>query len=144
MRIIALFLLCLAATATANNTAGEAQIAQLLDRFLAGASINDAAMHDRFWAEDLVYTSSAGQRFGKARIMQGLSDSSDANDDDPVPQYSAREVNIRVFDNTAVLTFRLVATEPGGGESHYFNTGVFRHADDQWRAIAWQATHAND
>ena len=41
----------------------DAQLRLLLNEFLAGASVNDVAMHERFWAEDLVYTSSGGERF---------------------------------------------------------------------------------
>ena len=44
----------------------------MLHAFLAGASRNDPAVHDRFWSERLVYTSSTGARFGKAEIMESL------------------------------------------------------------------------
>lgn len=42
----------------------RAVLEALLNRFLAGASVNDVATHDRFWADDLVYTSSNGTRLG--------------------------------------------------------------------------------
>lgn len=32
----------------------------LLHEFLIGASVNDYETHDRFWADDLIYTSSNG------------------------------------------------------------------------------------
>ena len=38
------------------------ELTKLLQDFLAGAGRNDAAMHDRFWADDLIYTGSAGRR----------------------------------------------------------------------------------
>ena len=41
------------------------ELTKLLHEFLAGASRDDAAMHDRFWAEDLIYTGSSGRRIGK-------------------------------------------------------------------------------
>lgn len=111
----------------------------LLDRFLAGASTNDVEMHDRFWAEDLVYTSSSGERFGKPEIMAGLTEPPPDDVDQPV--YSSEQVNIRVFGDIAVITFRLVAADLAqetGAE--FFNTGVFQHRDGQWKAFAWQAT----
>ena len=43
------------------------ELTALLKEFLAGASRNDAAIHDRFWAEDLIYTGSAGRRRGRQR-----------------------------------------------------------------------------
>lgn len=111
----------------------------LLDEFLAGASVNDAAVHDRFWAEDLVYTSSSGERFGKAEIMAGLSGSGEPAET-ATPSYSAQDVNIRTFGETAVITFRLVAEQDDGTQSHYFNTGVFRNREGVWQAVAWHAT----
>jgi len=67
-----LALLMLTAVAVHAGDDSAAALHSLLDNFLAGATINDAAVHERFWADDLVYTSSAGARFGKAEIMSGL------------------------------------------------------------------------
>lgn len=143
MRALTAILVLLTATAAANSPPGEAELSALLDSFLKGASANEAAIHERFWSDDLVYTSSSGERFGKAEIMQGLSESDEAADED-TPAYSARDVKIRVFENTAVITFRLVAELADEETRHYFNTGVFRQRDGEWRAIAWQATQAAD
>jgi hypothetical protein len=60
------------------------------------------------------------------------------------PTYSARAVETRVFGETAVITFTLVAATGDDEETRYFNTGVFRRDSDHWRAIAWQATKAVD
>ncbi len=49
-----------------------AELTELLNRFLDGASRNDIAAHERFWANDLVYTSSAGERTDKAAILASL------------------------------------------------------------------------
>src|SRR5712692_8647767 len=56
----------------ARATPAAAELTKLLEDFLAGASRNDAAMHDRFWAEDLIYTGSAGRRVGKADILKDV------------------------------------------------------------------------
>lgn len=131
------------ASAAAEARPAEAELSALLNSFLEGASVNEAAIHERFWADDLVYTSSSGERFGKAEIMQGLSESDETTDED-TPAYSARDVEIRVFENTAVITFRLVAEFADETTQNYYNTGVFRERDGQWQAIAWQATQAAD
>ena len=128
-------------SATADDGSEVLALHGLLDRFLAGASTNDREIHDRFWADDLVYTSSSGARFGKAEIMAGLNDAGES--DQPGPSYGARDVNIRVFGETAVLTFTLVATGVEGDEKHYYNSGVFRERGGQWQAIVWQATVAS-
>lgn len=136
--------LLLPLSATAGGDAETLET--LLDEFLAGASVNDAAMHERFWAEDLVYTSSDGERFGKAEIMAGLEDTDESSEpsNEDVPSYSAQDVNIRPYGETAVVTFRLVAEREDQSRSEYFNTGVFRSRDGLWRAVAWQATRIGD
>ena len=45
-----------------------AALSGLLIEFLDGAGRNDAAVHDRFWADDLIYTRSAGVRINKERF----------------------------------------------------------------------------
>jgi len=120
----------------------ETKLTALLNEFLAGASVNDAAAHDRFWAEDLVYTSSRGLRFGKTEIMEGMEASTEASESEPETIYSAEEIRIRQFGDTAVVAFRLLgALQDGSGEvREYFNTGTFVRFDGEWRVVAWQAT----
>jgi hypothetical protein len=49
-----------------------AALQALLAEFLAGASTNDPAAHERFWADSLVYTGSSGRRIGKAEILKDV------------------------------------------------------------------------
>jgi hypothetical protein len=134
----------LAAPVFASNP-DDALIA-LLDDFLAGASSNDIAAHQRFWSDDLVYTSSSGDRYGKADIINSMQDASAADSDEPAMVYGREALLVRVYDDTAVVTFRLVGTrqsEPPT-EMRFYNTGTFLFRDGEWRAIAWQATRIPD
>ncbi len=119
----------------------------LLDDFLAGASSNDMAAHDRFWSDDLVYTSSKGARYGKAEIMTPPDESADAAAaDEPAMVYGREALLVRIYGDAAVITFRLVGTqqtEPPS-VSKYYNTGTFLFRDGEWRAVAWQATRIPD
>jgi uncharacterized protein (TIGR02246 family) len=142
-------LVCLLAWAPslawADQAGQEAELVALLERFLSAAAAGDAAMHARFWHPDLVYTSSAGKRFGKAELMAGLQAVQDAGADQPLVQYRAQDTQVRVFDSAAIVTFRLVAETPGDADTSrqdYFNTGVFVNSSGQWQAITWQATFA--
>lgn len=110
----------------------------ILHSFLAGASNNDPVIHDRFWSEQLIYTSSGGKRFGKAEIMAGLENA----DDEAVAIYSAEEIQIQQFGDVAVVAFRLVASPMVSGNDplQYFNTGTFVKEQGLWKAVAWQAT----
>lgn len=114
----------------------------LLDEFLAGASSNDIAAHQRFWSDDLVYTSSTGARYGKADILGSMQDASAAENDEPAMVYGREALLVRVYDDVAVITFRLVGTRQSEPPSttRYYNTGTFLLRDGEWRAIAWQAT----
>ncbi len=114
----------------------RAELESLLRAFLAGA--NERAVHETFWADDLIYTSSSGERFGKAAILAGFEDADDG-DTNP-PRYGAEDITVRVIDDLAVVTFRLTADRSGERVGEFFNTGVFRHDAGAWKAFAWQAT----
>jgi len=134
---LASLLLALASITSAGDVD---DLTALLDHFLAHA--DERSAHERFWADDLVYTSSAGTRTNKAEILQGFAQpATDATD---ASVYHAEYVDIRLYGDTAVVAFRLVAVSTGDndrrGEQHYFNTGTFRRLGDGWRAVAWQAT----
>lgn len=120
----------------------EEQLTDLLNDFMAGASANDVTAHERFWAEDLVYTSSRGLRFGKNDILEGMRAEPDPDSSEPQVVYAAEDISIRLYGDTAVVAFRLVGTPQAGDEKamHYFNTGTFVKLDQQWQAVAWQAT----
>jgi hypothetical protein len=136
--IIATFLVMSTAGAGASDSD---EVESLLREFLAAAHIE--AAHASFWAEDLIYTSSDGSRFGKAEIMSGF-DEVDASDEDPKIVYSADELTVRVFDDAAVVTFRLVGRptdkSPQADVLYYFNTGTLLKREGVWQVVAWQAT----
>lgn len=127
-----------------DGGADEAQLLSLLDDFLAGASISDPAVHERFWAEDLVYTSSRGERFGKAEIMAGL-ENREETASEATTRYWAEEAQVKLFGDTAVVAFRLMAETrdtPGADPraAQLFNTGTFVRRGGEWRVVAWQST----
>lgn len=131
------------AGATANATAGaEAQLRAQLAAFVEGAAANDAAVHDAFWAEELVYTSSSGTRFGKAELMAGVHASGPADPADVEASYGARDVIVRLVGELGLLDFTLVAFEADGAEQLYLNSGTFVWRDGRWQAVNWQATKA--
>jgi hypothetical protein len=121
--------------------AGE--LTRLLNEFLAGAGRNDVAVHGRFWAEDLVYTGSSGRRVGKADIMRDVRSAPAPKAGDPVTVYTAEDVRIRQYGDTAVVAFRLVGTTARGGAaevSKFLNSGTFLRRGGKWQVVSWQAT----
>ena len=135
--------LALSVGASAQNSADAAKLMLMLDEFLIGASQNNAAVHDRFWADDLIYTRSAGVRISKAELMKGVRSAPARKPDDPKTVYKAEDVTIHQYGDTAVVAFRLVATVTKGTStevSNYLNTGTFIRRNGEWRAVAWQST----
>ncbi|MGI8820291.1 MAG: nuclear transport factor 2 family protein [Chthoniobacterales bacterium] len=124
------------------------ELTQLLKDFLAGASRDDLAMHDRFWAEDLIYTGSIGRRIGKADIMREVREEAAPKDDaSKQPKesatYTAEDIRIQQYGTTAIVAFRLVGTTKKGETTevaNYLNSGTFLKRDGQWQVVNWQAT----
>ena len=141
--LIALVLASLASVSRGQTSKDGAELTKVLNEFLAGASVNDATVHDRFWADDLIYTRSAGVRTNKAQLMKNLRSAPAPKPDDPKTVYSAEDIQIHQYGDAAVVAFRLVATTTKNGStevSNYLNTGTFIKRNGRWQAVAWQST----
>jgi ketosteroid isomerase-like protein len=138
-------MLALSANAqTAAATSPDAgELTKLLNEFLAGASRNDATVHERFWADDVIYTGSAGKRRGKADIMKDVRSAPVPKPGDPTTVFTAADVRIQQYGNTAIVAFRLVATTTKNATTEvlsYLNSGTFVKRDNKWQVVNWQST----
>lgn len=119
-------------------------LASLLQDFLANSDKESA--HASFWADDLVYSSSAGLRLGKADIMAGFEPEEEDGGGEETPEvvYSGEEVDVRLYGDTAVIAFKLVGTPTNESTDtdvmYFYNTGTFLKRDGNWQVVAWQAT----
>ena len=132
-------------TGHAQTAPAAAELTKLLNDFLAGASRNDVAMHDRFWADDVIYTGSAGRRRGKADIMKDVRSAPAPKPGDPKTTYTAEDVRIQQYGDTAIVAFRLVGTTEKDGKTEvakYLNSGTFLKRQGKWQVVNWQATKA--
>jgi ketosteroid isomerase-like protein len=139
----ALLLLSIACGLHAQTAPDAPELTKLLNEFLAGAGRNDAAMHERFWADELVYTSALGRRKGKAEIMREVRAEGPPKAGDETAVYTAEEIRIQQYGDTAIVAFRLVATTDKAGAktvANYLNTGTFLKRNGKWQAVGWQAT----
>jgi len=146
-RYLSTFALVLAAAFSLHAQAAPdgPELTRLLNEFLAGAGRNDAAVHDRFWADDLIYTRSAGVRTNKEEILKGLKVPAPApKPGDPVTVYTAEDIKIQQYGNAAVVAFRLVSTttKADGTKTtgNNLNTGTFIKRNGKWQVVAWQST----
>ena len=127
----------------AQTSPDAAELTNLVKDFLDGASRNDAAMHDRFWAEDLIYTGSSGRRIGKADIMRDQRSAAAPRPAAPSTSYTAEDIRIQQYGTTAIVAFRLVGTTKRDGKTdiaNFLNTGTFLKRNGKWQAVSWQAT----
>ena len=125
-----------------SNAPDEAELSQLLKDFLAGASRNDLDVHQRFWADDVIYTGSAGKRRGKADILADVKKAASETADEKTT-FTAEDIRIQQYGTTAVVAFRLVGRTSKGSNTEtaqYLNTGTFLKRDGKWQVAAWQAT----
>jgi ketosteroid isomerase-like protein len=140
----AILILALSSGLYAESAPDAAELTRLLRDFLAGAGRNDAAMHERFWADDLIYTSALGRRKGKADIMRELREDGPAKPGDGTSVYTAEDIRIQQYGDTAIVAFRLVAAindKAGAKEvKNFLNTGTFLKRNGKWQAVGWQAT----
>ena len=133
----------LASVATAQTAPDAAELTKLLNDFLAGASRNDPTVHERFWADDLIYTRSAGRRVSKADILRDLRSAPAPKPTDPKTVYTAEDIRIQQYGNTAIVAFRLVATTETDGAKqvqYLLNSGTFLKRDGKWQVVNWQST----
>jgi hypothetical protein len=124
----------------------QAEVTALLHEFLA--KVGSPAMHQRFWADDVIYVSNAGVVRTKADILKGMKaeePEARAGTGAAAPAataggYSAEDVVVRHFGETVVLNFRLVQRTPGQPDTSFRNSGVFVLRDGRWQVLSWQAT----
>ncbi|SEH75087.1 protein of unknown function [Rheinheimera pacifica] len=117
----------------------KAELTALLSEFLDGATRNDAAIHNKYWADELIYTSSSGTRFGKVELMQGVASRGMLKPEEIDTVYSSEDVRIMQYGDTAVVAFVLVGRS-GVDTKRYLNSGTFVRKNGQWQAVNWQAT----
>ena len=131
------------AQAQAPTSKTGKELVALLNEFLDAAGRGDRAVFDRFFADDVIYTRSAGITVNKAEIMKNVS--SLAPTAEKKTTYSAEDVTVHDYGDSAVVAFRLVAKTDFGGKvetANYRNTGTFLRRGGKWQAVAWQSTKA--
>lgn len=141
-KLMSIVLVLMLATAVQAEAPAAAEITRLLKDFLDGASKNDVAAHERFWADDLIYTRSAGARVGKAEILENARSGPTATAEEPTT-YTAEDIRIQQYGDTAVLAFRLVGVTGSGEKAvimNNLNTGTLVRRKGEWRVVAWQST----
>ena len=122
-----------------DSSVGEELTRRVRD-FLANVPKGDKKVFDDFFADDVIYTRSAGVTVDKAEILKNI-DVRAANE--PQATFEADDFTVHPYGDAAVVNFRLVMHNVAAGktETTYFrNTGTFLKRNGRWQVVAWQAT----
>lgn len=133
----------IASAVFAQTAPDAAELTKVLNEFLAGATRNDPAAHERFWADDLIYTRSAGRRVNKGDILRDVRSTPAPKPTDPKTVFTAEDIQIQQYGDTAIVAFRLVSTTDTGGTkqvSNNLNSGTFVKRNGKWQVVSWQST----
>ena len=133
-----------AATMSAADQGTARHLEQLVRDFLADVPKGDRKVFDAFFADDVIYTRSAGVTVDKAEILKNI-DVRAANQ--PQATFAADGFTVHSYVDTAVVNFCLVMHDVTNGtpETVYFrNTGTFLKRNGKWQVVAWQATRVPD
>ena len=149
-RLAALVVLALVASSSARAapgapaTATAKELTALLREFLDGAGRSDRAQFEKFFADDVIYTRSSGVVVTKPEIMKNIQ----ARATEDKSSFSAEDVTVHEFGDTAIVAFRLEGRTERADKSvelsHYRNTGTFLRRNGRWQVVAWQATKISD
>lgn len=123
------------------QTRGAVEIEALLHEFLA--KVNEPQMHQRFWADDLIYVGAGGKVRTKAEIVKSVTEGfekAQAEGKKDEGSFDAEDIHVRQYGEVCVLNFRLVAIDEKGAKTYYRNSGVFTKHGGNWQVDSWQAT----
>jgi len=100
----------------------------------------DADALDALWANDLIVTVAAMPIMNKADALAMV-----RSNRMPFAKYETSELNVRQFENSALVTGRLVRERAMNGRTVADNwrfTKVYVRSDGRWRVVAWHASPA--
>ncbi|GGW59375.1 nuclear transport factor 2 family protein [Alishewanella tabrizica] len=117
----------------------KAELTAALAEFLDGATRNDPVVHNNYWADELIYTSSAGKRFGKAELMASVNGRGELAPEEISMRYHSDDLQIMLYGDTAVVAFTLVG-QSASETLRFLNSGTFIKRKGKWQAVNWQAT----
>lgn len=127
-------------TASTTEAAVANQLTQMVRDFLAAVPRGERQTFDAFFADDVIYTRSAGITVDKSEILRNIGVRA-ANE--PKATYEGDDFTVHSYGEMAIVNFRLVQhnEKDGNQETNYFrNTGTFLKRHGKWQVVAWQST----
>lgn len=129
-----------AAPASVTENATSRQLTQMVHDFLAAVPRGDRQVFEAFFADDVIYTRSAGMTVDKNEILRNIGVRAT---NEPNATYEADDFTVHPYGTVAIVNFRLIQhnQQDGKKETNYFrDTGTFLKRNGKWQVVAWQAT----
>jgi ketosteroid isomerase-like protein len=123
-----------------QDSAVVQQITQQVRDFLAAVPKGEKQTFDNFFADDVIYTRSAGVTVTKADILTNIGVRAT---NEPTATFAADDFTVHPYGNMVVVNFRLIMSTQDSGKTqatYYRNTGTFLKRNGKWQVVAWQAT----
>jgi len=123
---------------TSSPNADEESVRKVEDEFAAAYGRNDAEALDKLWAADYVFVNPAGQVLTKAQRLAML-----RSGELKIEAYSRDDESIRIYGDTAVVTYRSTVKAQRNGtdiSSQRRVITVLVKRDGRWQAVAQQST----
>ena len=130
--------LIMAGQTTSSPNPEEETIRKVEDEFAAAYGRNDADTLDRLWAPDYTFVNLAGQVLTKAQRLAML-----RSGELKIEAYTRDDESIRIYGNTAVVTYRSTVKAQRNGtdiSSQRRVITVLVKRDGHWQAVAQQST----
>jgi uncharacterized protein (TIGR02246 family) len=130
--------LMVAGQTTSSPNPDEESVRKIEDQFAAAYAKNDADTLTRLWADDYTFVNPAGQVLTKAQRLAML-----RSGELKIESYSRDEESIRIYGDTAVVTYRsTVHAQRNGNDisSQRRVITVLVKRDGRWQAVAQQST----
>ncbi|HEV3042069.1 MAG TPA: nuclear transport factor 2 family protein [Candidatus Angelobacter sp.] len=129
-----------AASCASSNDQVARDLTKRLQDFLAAVPRGDKQVFEDFFADDVIYTRSAGVTVNKAEIIKNIGQRA-ANE--PAMTFEADDITVHPYGNMAVVNFRLVIHSQSKDKTettYNRNTGTFLKRNGKWQVVAWQST----
>jgi ketosteroid isomerase-like protein len=130
------------ASTSANNSVGEEkEVVRVQDALIDAYLKHDTATLDRILADDYIYIDDDGFVLSKQQILDEFN-----SGDDRITFYKRQDDKVRVFDDTAIMTYRYQTEETYkghevGGDLRL--TRVFAKRNGRWLMVGAQDTRVN-
>jgi len=123
-----------------NDVTAMRAVLMLLRDFLAAVAHGDKEVFEKFFADDVIYTSSSGVTMDKSEVMKTIGSHAENGSK---ATYRAEDITVHPYDGMVVVNFRMVMDDENDGRREtacFRNTGTFLKRSGQWQVVAWHAT----